>query len=306
MGNDQRSDSRTILDQVFWAGVAPPSQADVQPPAKDAPHEPAAVLLTQASPPPVEPEQVLDTNNRIQPEAIACEDAAPVEISAAADRHEPKADVSEPEPAQEIASISSPAVQPTLIDADVARQQLLIMLQGATASEETPPADSRAAADRHEPKAEASEPGPAQEIPTISSPAVQPALIKDVDVAHEQFRIMLQGATAGEEAPPTDSSAAADADTGEREPAHQPVRVELQDVLKNTSLNDKRRGEIAELMETLRRNLDKIEQHGQRADALLKKMQMHSREALVNIGPPASAPLPDESLSYPVDARRSA
>jgi hypothetical protein len=306
MGNDELSNSRTILDQVFWAGVTPPPQGDVQPAAKDAPHEPATVLLTQASPPPVAPQQVLDTDNRIQPGEIAGGDVSPVAISAAADRHEPKADTSEPEPAQEIPSVSSPAVQPTLIDADVGREQLLIMLQGATASEETPSADSRAAVDRHEPKAEASEPEPAQEIPPVSSPAVQPTLIDDADAAHQQFRMMLQAEAAGEEAPPADSSAAADADAGEREPAHQPVRVELQDVLKSPSLDDKKRGEIDALMETLRRNLDKIEQHGKRADALLKRMQMHSREALVNIGTPAPMPLPDESLPYPEEVRRSA
>jgi hypothetical protein len=194
MGNDQRADSRTILDQVFWAGVIPPSQADVQPPAKDAPHEPVAVLSAQASVPPVDPERVLDTNNGIQPETIAGEDAAPVEISAAADPHEPKADVREPEPAQEFPTVGSPSVQPILIDAEVAHQEFRNMLQGATVGEEAPPTDFSAAADRDEPKAEASEPEPAQEIPSLSSPPVQPILIENADLAHHQFQIEPQEA----------------------------------------------------------------------------------------------------------------
>ncbi|MGB9043692.1 MAG: GAF domain-containing protein, partial [Pseudolabrys sp.] len=53
---------------------------------------------------------------------------------------------------------------------------------------------------------------------------------------------------------------------------------ELQEALKDVSLNEKRRGEITELMETLRGNLDKIVQHGKRADAIVKNMLLHSRE----------------------------
>jgi signal transduction histidine kinase len=53
---------------------------------------------------------------------------------------------------------------------------------------------------------------------------------------------------------------------------------ELQEALKDVSLNDKRRGEIAELMDTLRGNLDKVMQHGKRADAIVKNMLLHSRE----------------------------
>ena len=53
---------------------------------------------------------------------------------------------------------------------------------------------------------------------------------------------------------------------------------ELQEALKDVSLNDKRRGEIAELMDTLRGNLDKVIQHGKRADAIVKNMLLHSRE----------------------------
>jgi signal transduction histidine kinase len=44
------------------------------------------------------------------------------------------------------------------------------------------------------------------------------------------------------------------------------------------SLNEKRRGEISELMDTLRGNLERVVQHGKRADAIVKNMLLHSRE----------------------------
>ena len=53
---------------------------------------------------------------------------------------------------------------------------------------------------------------------------------------------------------------------------------ELQEVLKDASLNEKRRTETTELMDTLRGNLDKVVQHGKRADAIVKNMLLHSRE----------------------------
>jgi two-component system, NtrC family, sensor kinase len=52
---------------------------------------------------------------------------------------------------------------------------------------------------------------------------------------------------------------------------------ELQDSLKG-ALDDKARAEIKELTDTLRSNLDKIVQHGKRADAIVKNMLLHSRE----------------------------
>jgi len=54
---------------------------------------------------------------------------------------------------------------------------------------------------------------------------------------------------------------------------------ELRDVLKGISLHDKARAEIKELTDTLRGNLDKVVQHGKRADAIVKNMLLHSRES---------------------------
>src|SRR5262249_20895724 len=53
---------------------------------------------------------------------------------------------------------------------------------------------------------------------------------------------------------------------------------ELQDALKDVNPNEKKRAEIKELTDTLRGNLDKIVQHGRRADAIVKNMLLHSRE----------------------------
>src|SRR5262249_34239831 len=53
---------------------------------------------------------------------------------------------------------------------------------------------------------------------------------------------------------------------------------ELREALADVSLNEKRRSEITELMDTLRGNLDKVMQHGKRADAIVKNMLLHSRE----------------------------
>jgi GAF domain-containing protein len=58
---------------------------------------------------------------------------------------------------------------------------------------------------------------------------------------------------------------------------------ELQEALGDVSLNEKRRSEITDLMDTLRGNLDKVVQHGKRADAIVKNMLLHSRETGVNV-----------------------
>jgi signal transduction histidine kinase len=53
---------------------------------------------------------------------------------------------------------------------------------------------------------------------------------------------------------------------------------ELQDTLKGLSIDQPTRAEINDLMNTLRANLDKIVQHGKRADGIVKNMLLHSRE----------------------------
>ena len=48
--------------------------------------------------------------------------------------------------------------------------------------------------------------------------------------------------------------------------------------LKGIPFNEKGASEINELTDTLRGNLDKVVQHGKRADAIVKNMLLHSRE----------------------------
>ena len=53
---------------------------------------------------------------------------------------------------------------------------------------------------------------------------------------------------------------------------------ELHDTLKGIPFDSKARAEINELTDTLRGNLDKVVQHGQRADSIVKSMLLHSRQ----------------------------
>jgi two-component system, NtrC family, sensor kinase len=72
---------------------------------------------------------------------------------------------------------------------------------------------------------------------------------------------------------------------------------ELQEALKDVSLNEKRRSEITELMDTLRGNLDKVVQHGKRADAIVKNMLLHSRAGSGEHRPVDINALVEESLN---------
>jgi two-component system, NtrC family, sensor kinase len=72
---------------------------------------------------------------------------------------------------------------------------------------------------------------------------------------------------------------------------------ELQDTLSDVSLDEKKRNEITELMNTLRGNLDKVVQHGKRADAIVKNMLQHSREGSGEHRPVEINALVEESLN---------
>ena len=54
---------------------------------------------------------------------------------------------------------------------------------------------------------------------------------------------------------------------------------ELQDTLKGLAFDDKARAQVDELTDTLRGNLEKVVQHGKRADTIVKNMLLHSRES---------------------------
>src|SRR5581483_2711856 len=53
---------------------------------------------------------------------------------------------------------------------------------------------------------------------------------------------------------------------------------ELNDVLKQAELAEKTKQEVGELTQLLKSNLEKIVQHGKRADSIVKNMLLHSRE----------------------------
>ena len=72
---------------------------------------------------------------------------------------------------------------------------------------------------------------------------------------------------------------------------------ELRHSLKDVSLSDTKRDEIPELMETLRGNLNKVVQHGKRADAIVKNMLQHSRESTGEHRPVDINALVEESLN---------
>jgi signal transduction histidine kinase len=80
---------------------------------------------------------------------------------------------------------------------------------------------------------------------------------------------------------------------------------ELKEVLVGVKADDKSRAEITELMDTLRDNLDKVVQHGNRADTIVKNMLLHSRQGsgehrLVDI-----SSLVEESLSLAYHGARA-
>jgi two-component system, NtrC family, sensor kinase len=80
---------------------------------------------------------------------------------------------------------------------------------------------------------------------------------------------------------------------------------ELQESLKDVSLNEKSRSEIVELMATLRSNLDKVMQHGKRADAIVKNMLLHSREGSGEHRPVDINALVDEGLNLAYHGARA-
>src|SRR5215475_2757807 len=57
------------------------------------------------------------------------------------------------------------------------------------------------------------------------------------------------------------------------------IVTELQDVLRNVEIGEEKRGDIGELMGTLHNNLEKVVQHGKRADAIVRSMLLHSGQS---------------------------
>ena len=76
-------------------------------------------------------------------------------------------------------------------------------------------------------------------------------------------------------------------------------------VLKDAPLDERVSREITELTNTLRDNLDKIVQHGKRADAIVKNMLLHSREGSGEHRPVDVNALVEESLNLAYHGARA-
>jgi signal transduction histidine kinase len=80
---------------------------------------------------------------------------------------------------------------------------------------------------------------------------------------------------------------------------------ELSDVLKSATLAGKVREEVAELTGLLKDNLEKVVQHGKRADSIVKNMLLHSREGSGDHRPADINALLDESLNLAYHGARA-
>jgi signal transduction histidine kinase len=80
---------------------------------------------------------------------------------------------------------------------------------------------------------------------------------------------------------------------------------ELGETLGRVQTDDKTRADIAELADTLRDNLAKIEQHGKRADSIVKNMLLHSREGSGEHRPVDINALVEESLNLAYHGARA-
>src|SRR5216110_1258155 len=80
---------------------------------------------------------------------------------------------------------------------------------------------------------------------------------------------------------------------------------ELNDVLKPVTMDGKVRGEVDELTGLLKDNLEKVVQHGKRADSSVKNMLLHSREGSGEHRPADINSLLDESLNLAYHGARA-
>jgi signal transduction histidine kinase len=80
---------------------------------------------------------------------------------------------------------------------------------------------------------------------------------------------------------------------------------ELREALQSLPIDGKARAEIDELTDTLRSNLDKIEQHGKRADSIVKNMLLHSREGSGEHRPVDINALVEEALNLAYHGARA-
>jgi signal transduction histidine kinase len=80
---------------------------------------------------------------------------------------------------------------------------------------------------------------------------------------------------------------------------------ELNDVLKAAALDEKAQEEIADLTQMLKGNLEKVVQHGMRADSIVKNMLLHSREGSGERRPADINAIVEESLNLAYHGARA-
>jgi signal transduction histidine kinase len=80
---------------------------------------------------------------------------------------------------------------------------------------------------------------------------------------------------------------------------------ELREALGSAHLDSKLRAEISDIADTLQGNLDKVVQHGKRADAIVKNMLLHSRQGSGEHRPVDINALVDESLNLAYHGARA-
>jgi len=80
---------------------------------------------------------------------------------------------------------------------------------------------------------------------------------------------------------------------------------ELNEVLETAALDDKIREEIDELTQMLKGNLEKVVQHGKRADSIVKNMLLHSREGSGEHRPVDINAIVEESLNLAYHGARA-
>jgi GAF domain-containing protein len=80
---------------------------------------------------------------------------------------------------------------------------------------------------------------------------------------------------------------------------------ELREALAGANLNDKLRAQISEIADMLQGNLDKVVQHGKRADSIVKNMLLHSRQGSQEHRPVDINAVVEESLNLAYHGARA-
>jgi signal transduction histidine kinase len=81
--------------------------------------------------------------------------------------------------------------------------------------------------------------------------------------------------------------------------------AELRELIEAAPLDDRLREEVTELTEMLRGNLDKVVQHGKRADSIVKNMLLHSRQGSGEHRPADINAIVEESLNLAYHGARA-